>query len=199
MKSGVVRLLAAWALGFWLGQGVASDAAHRLLEAGREPVNPRYLLAGPGGRAVTNEDFRGRYQLITFGYTFCPDVCPTTLVDMAAVLKGLGDRAGMVQALFVTVDPDRDSEEVLGRYTAFFDPRILGLRGSPELTARAARNFRVRYEKVVRPDADPRLYAVDHSAGIFLVGPDGSLLRRFSYRKPPSEMTAEIEQLIDGR
>jgi protein SCO1/2 len=176
-----------------------AGASHRLLEAENVPANPRYLLVGPGGQAVSSDDFRGRYQLVTFGYTFCPDVCPTTLVEMASVLKALGEMARDVQPIFVTLDPERDTLPVLMSYTSFFDPRILGLTGSPELISRAAHSFRVRYAKVPNTHGDPRLYAVDHSAGLYLVAPDGSLIRKFAYGKPAAEIAAEMNQLLAER
>jgi protein SCO1/2 len=163
---------------------LADDALPELL--------PRYLLQDPNGRAVSEADFRGRLQFITFGYTYCPDICPTTLAEMADVLKRLGDEAGRVQAIFISVDPARDSREVLRNYTAFFDSRILGLTGSPELVAAAAARFRVRYAKVSEPGAAPGQYAVDHSAGMFLLGPDGVFLQKFSWQTPTADIAARI-------
>lgn len=112
-----------------------AQSAHDLLAGETRDINPRYLLQDPNGRSVTNEDFRGRFQLIAFGYTYCPDVCPTTLVEMAAILKQLGDQADRLQAIFITVDPERDTTKVLKTYTEFFDPRVLGLTGSPPSSA----------------------------------------------------------------
>ena len=100
----------------------AAQTAHDLLAGETRGINPRYLLQDPNGRSVTSEDFRGRFQLITFGYTYCPDVCPTTLVEMAAVLRQLGDQADRLQAIFITVDPERDTAKVLQTYAAFLDP-----------------------------------------------------------------------------
>ena len=172
-------------------------SAHELLrEEMSVAINPRYLLAGPGGRAVSNEDFRGRFQLIAFGYTYCPDVCPTTLVEMAEILQRLERRAHFLQTVFISLDPARDSLSVLKTYTEFFDPRILGLTGSPALVQRAAQNFRVRYAKVISQGNAPENYAIDHAAGMFLLGPDGGLLRKFAYGKPVGEIAAQIEVLI---
>lgn len=162
-------------------------------------IVPRYLLMAPNGQAVSNEDFPGRFQLIAFGYTFCPDVCPTTLAEMAAILGRLGDRARHLQPLFVTVDPERDDAAQLARYAAFFDPRIVGLTGSPELIRRAADNFRVRYEKVLLPGQPPTRYAMDHSAGMFLLGPDGGFVTKFAYGTPATEIADRIATLIDAR
>lgn len=160
---------------------------------------PRYVLQDPNGRAVTSEDFRGRYQLVAVGYTSCPDVCPTTLLEMQAVLKALGDQAAQVQAIFITVDPERDSGQVLREYTAAFDPRILGLRGSEDLTRRAAGEFRMRYEKVRDPAAPAGSYTVDHSAGTVLLGPDGGFLARFAYATPAQAVAQRILALMRER
>lgn len=176
-----------------------AEPAHKLLESELTSVNPRYLLAGPGGQAISDESFRGRFQLISFGYTYCPDICPTTLVEMAEILKQLGDEAPRVQAIFVSVDPERDTLAVLKNYTTFFDPRILGLTGSPELVQRAARNFKVRYAKVSTPGEDPGRYAVDHSAGMYLLGPEGSFIKKFAYGRPINEVIAEIRDFLHNR
>lgn len=173
-------------------EALTSDAA--------EPeLVPRYLLMDANGRAVTNEDFRGVFQLITFGYTACPDVCPTTLVDMSVVLKELGDQAERLQPLFVTVDPERDDAERLRTYTAHFHPRILGLTGSPALVQRAADNFKVRVERVRDSDAPSDRYLVDHTVGMFLLGPDGQFLRKFAYAQRGREIAEQIRELLaDG-
>ena len=169
---------------------------HTTFDLEPRSINPRYLLIGPQGSAVSNEDFRGRFQLITFGYTFCPDICPTTLVDMAETLKLLGEDAQRVQAVFISVDPDRDTPQQLATYTEFFDKRIIGLTGSPALIQAAARNFKVRYEKVIKENQDPRNYAVDHSAGLYLLGPEGAFIKKFAYATPADSMASEIRQLL---
>lgn len=157
---------------------------------------PRYLLRDVNGRAVTEGDFRGRFQLLAFGYTYCPDVCPTTLVEVADVLKRLGDDAARLQAIFISVDPERDTTETLKGYTAFFDPRIIGLTASPELVKAAADRFKVRYEKVREPGAPADQYSVDHSAGLYLLGPDGGFLHKFAYQTPPVDVAARIRDYM---
>jgi protein SCO1/2 len=159
-------------------------------------VVARYILQGPGGRAVMDGDFRGRFQLVTFGYTSCPDVCPTTLAEMAHVLKRLGADAERVQAVFISVDPARDTPAVLKSYTAFFDPRILGLTGSEELVRRVAELFKARYEIVREPGAAPNQYAIDHSAGMYLIGPDGAFLVRFGYGAAADDIADRIRGLM---
>lgn len=170
-----------------------------LLRGENNGINPRYLLQDPNGRSVSSEDFRGRFQLISFGYTYCPDVCPTTLVEMAEILKQLGKQADRFQAIFISVDPERDSRQVLKTYTEFFDPRILGLTGSPALVRRAADNFKIRYAKVREPSGDPGRYAVDHSAGMILLGPQGEFIKKFAFSTPVPEVTKQLGELLNNR
>ena len=157
----------------------------------------RYLLMDQKGRAVSDQDFRGSFQLIAFGYTFCPDICPTTLAEMSLVMDKLGKKAERLQPLFVSIDPERDTPEVLARYTAFFNPRIIGLTGSPELVRRIADHFKVRYEKHWEPGAAKNQYSVDHSAGMYLLGPDGRFLLKFAYATPPQEIAERLKAMLD--
>jgi protein SCO1/2 len=159
-------------------------------------LTPRYLLQGPGGRAVTSEDFRGRFQLVAFGFVSCPDVCPTTMLEMQQVLAAMGERARLVQPIFISVDPQRDTLQVLEAYTQAFDQRILGLTGQDALVKRAADNFRVRYQKVQEPGARPDVYTIEHTAGLFLLGPDGLLAERIPYGTPVAEIVARVQQWL---
>ena len=190
----MIRLAALLLAALLCCGSAAAQSPHDLLAGETRGINPRYLLQDPNGRSVSNEDFRGRFQLIAFGYTYCPDICPTTLVEMAAILKQLGDQAGRVQAIFITVDPERDTGKVLKTYTEFFDPRILGLTGSPALVRRAADNFRMRYAKVREPGSDN--YAMDHSAGMILLGPDGQFIRKFAFATPVDDIAAELREAL---
>lgn len=181
---------------------LAAPATHQLDNAADAPatgINPRYLLQAGNGRAIMDGDFPKHFQLITFGYTSCPDICPTTLVEMADVLKRLDGKAGELQPIFVSLDPERDSLAVLRTYTTFFDSRILGATGSPELVRRAAENFKVRYEKVFEPGAAPDRYALDHTAGMYLLAPGGQFLARFPYATPTADIAARIAAEIDKR
>jgi protein SCO1/2 len=124
------------------------------------------------GREVTQADYRGRVDLLYFGYTNCPDVCPTTLSNMATVFKDLGPLAKQVTMFFVTVDPNRDSLPVLARYVALFAPEIVGLRGTPDQLATLARRYRVAYS--VTPATKTRPYEVSHSAAIYVFDKSGA-------------------------
>jgi protein SCO1/2 len=161
-----------------------------------QEINPRYLLADSRGRAISNEDFPGRYQLISFGYTFCPDVCPTTLAAMAQILRQLGERAAKLQPIFITVDPERDTREALAKYTAYFDPRIIGLTGPTEYVRAAAEHYKVTYRKYLAPGAPPDRYSIDHSAGMILLGPDGQFAAKFAYAESPQETAARIAKIM---
>ena len=186
LAAALVCAIPAWA-------EAPSPATDEQPEAG---IVSRYLLMDSKGRAVSDQDFPGRFQLISFGYTFCPDICPTTLAEMALIMDKLGSLGERLQPLFVTVDPERDTPEVLRRYTEFFHPRIIGLSGSKELVRRVADHFKVRYEKHLEPGAEPDKYSVDHSAGMYLLGPDGRFITKFAYATPHQEIAERIRVLI---
>ncbi|MBK9020086.1 MAG: SCO family protein [Sulfuritalea sp.] len=162
------------------------------------PLMPRYLLMDVQGRAVTQEDFRGRFQLVSFGFISCPDVCPTTLLEVKQILEALGDRASRLQPVFITVDPARDTREVLREYTAAFDTRILGLTGSAELVRRAADSFRVQYEIVREPGAAPDNYTMNHTAGMVLLDTRGRFLARFPYGMAVRDISERIRAVMAG-
>lgn len=152
-------LTVALASVFWLHKG-------QTLTIG----GPFQLVSAKTGQDVSDRDFRGKWLLIFFGYTHCPDVCPTTLSNIAEALGELGPLAAQIQPLFITVDPERDTVRVMGDYTSAFDPRIVGLSGSAVQVARAAEAYRVYYAKrVIGND-----YFMDHSATMYIVRPDGS-------------------------
>ena len=133
-----------------------------------------FALMAMDGTGVTEQSYRGKWLAVYFGYTFCPDVCPTTIMEIAGALKALGPRADAVQGLFVTVDPQRDTPEVLTEYLKSFDPRLVGLTGTAAQIKAAAKDFHVFYE---RNDADSGTYTYDHSAFIYLIDPVGKLAK----------------------
>ena len=133
-----------------------------------------FALTATDGTAVTDQTYPGKWLIVYFGYTYCPDVCPATLMEIAGALNALGPRADMVQGLFITVDPQRDTGAFLNDYLRSFDPRFVGLTGTHAQIAAAARAFHVFYE---RNDADGGNYLYDHSSYIYLVDPDGQFAR----------------------
>lgn len=155
-------------------------------------INGRFLLQNQYGEIVTDQELHGSYPLITFGYTHCPDICPTTLAEMVQIMNLLGDKAERVQPVFITIDPQRDTPRHLGEYVGWFHPRLIGLTGSEALVARAAANFKVRYRKVQEPGDPPDRYAMDHSAGLYLMGPDGRFLEKYPYAAEPAAIADKI-------
>jgi len=196
----MMKLFTATAL--WLLIGVATPLAAQTAtsepdDAEGRAIVTRYLLMDTQGNTVTDRDFAGSFQLIAFGYTYCPDICPTTLSEMSLLMKRLGELSENLQPIFITVDPERDTPAVLDRYTAFFHPRIIGLTGQPALIRRVADNFKVRYEKHQEPGGDPLRYSVDHSAGMYLLGPDGHFAAKFAYATPVSELTERVRTIME--
>jgi protein SCO1/2 len=132
-----------------------------------------FALTGHDGKPRTLADFRGKAVVVFFGFTQCPDVCPTALSTLAEAMRRLGPDAARVQGLFVTIDPERDTADLLSRYVPAFHPSFLGLYGDAEATARVAKEFKVIYQKV--PGQTPDTYTMDHSAGMFVFDPQGRL------------------------
>ncbi|MCC6608368.1 MAG: SCO family protein [Burkholderiales bacterium] len=149
------------------------------------------------GRVRTLDDFKGSVVTIFFGYTQCPDVCPTTLAAMKAVKQQLGEDGRRLQVLFVTLDPERDTQELLAQYVTAFDPSFIGLRGDAEATARVAKEFKIFYQKV--PGATPDTYTMDHSAGSYVFDPEGRLRLYVRYGQSPDAIAADIKLLLAGQ
>jgi len=151
-------------------------------------------LADHHGKARTLADFRGKAVVIFFGFTQCPDVCPTALSALAEAMRRLGPDAARVQVLFVTIDPERDTADLLSRYVPAFHPSFLGLRGDAEATARVAKEFKVIYQKV--PGQTPDTYTMDHSAGLYLLDPQGRLRVFESHGQGAEAIAHDLAQLL---
>lgn len=149
-----------------------------------------FSLVDEKGGPVTERDFAGTWMLVYFGYTFCPDVCPTELGVMAAAMDALGPAADRVVPLFITVDPQRDTPEQIGPYVGAFHPRMRGLTGTPEQIAEVARRYRVYYARAPRPEMTE--YLMDHSSFIYLVGPDGRVRSLFRPGTTPEALAAAV-------
>jgi len=152
-------------------------------------------LADHNGKPRTLADFRGKVVTVFFGFTHCPDACPTTLAEMAQVAKALGPDADRLQVLFITVDPERDTPQVLRQYVPSFNPAFLGLYGDAEATARAAKEFKVFYQKQPAKDGG---YSVDHGAGTFILDREGRLRLFAQYGQPATAMLHDIRLLLAG-
>ena len=188
--------------------GIVAAALLALLVAACGPGNPRFQasdvtgvafgrdfkLTDHNGKPRTLADFRGKVVVMFFGYTQCPDVCPTTLSDLTAALQKLGADAERVQVLFVTIDPERDTRELLSHYVPAFNPTFLGLSGDAAATAATAREFKVLYQK--QPGSTPDSYSMDHSAGTFIFDSQGRLRLFVSQGQGPELFAHDIRELL---
>ncbi len=187
---GVLVLAALGAVGMVAARFRLVSGAHSPLAIGGP-----FTLTASDGKTVTDKTFRGKWLLVYFGYTYCPDVCPTTLNDIAEALTTLGPLANKITPIFVTVDPERDTPSVIGKYVKSFDPRIVGLTGTPAEIAAAAREYRVYYKKEPTGKG-PDDYLMDHSSILYIMGPDGGYVSLISGEQKPAEIAARLRQLL---
>jgi protein SCO1/2 len=153
-----------------------------------------FQLTDFDGKPRRLSDFRGNVAIVFFGYTHCPDVCPTTLSELASAIKQLGPDGGRVQVLFITADPERDTNEILKQYVTAFNPRFVGLRGTPAETAQVAKAFKVLIQK--NPGTEPNNYTVDHSAGAYVYDPNGRLRLYVAYGQGAAVFAHDIALLL---
>ena len=156
-----------------------------------------FALTDHTGKPRTMVDFRGKAVVIFFGYTQCPDVCPTTMTGMAEALKLLGADADKVQVLFVTVDPERDTPQLLAQYVPVFNPNFLGLYADAQTIARTAQDFRIFYKK--QPGSTPSTYTVDHTAGSYVYDPKGRLRLYIKHGEKPEVIAKDLKLLVAGK
>jgi protein SCO1/2 len=175
------------------GEGRA-DAGRLMtdLMSGKAAVGGPFALPDASGHTRPLSDFRGKLVLLYFGYTQCPDVCPTDLARIGAMLRSLGPQAEAVQPLFVTLDPERDTSEILREYAAAFHPRLIALRGSEEETRRIATSYKLFYEKV----AQPRGYVIDHAPLTFLLDREGKYIAFFPPGTPADRMAVMVREAL---
>lgn len=153
-----------------------------------------FALTGHDGKPRTLADFRGKAVMLTFGFTHCPDVCPTTLVDAANALKSLGRSAGKVQVLFMTLDPERDTAAVLAKYVPAFDASFLGLYGDLQATANTAKEFKIFFEK--RKGSSPGSYSVDHSAQSYVFDANGRLRLLVKHDRIATDLAHDLREIL---
>ncbi|MGA3005840.1 MAG: SCO family protein [Acetobacteraceae bacterium] len=158
-------------------------------------VGGPFSLIDGDGKPVTDQTWRGKYMLVYFGYTYCPDVCPTTLTNVATALDKLGPKADQIQPLFITIDPKRDTPAVVKQYAAAFSPRLIGLTGTPEQIAVAAKAYRVYYAEH-RTGPGPDDYSMDHSSVLYLMGPDGRFIAPVRADQDGPEIAAALTKLM---
>lgn len=167
------------------------------LPEGVRPVDPpiaipEFNLLDQAGKPFTRTEFLGGWTVVTFGFTHCPDVCPINLANFTLTKRALGDQADAIRFMFVSVDGERDTPEVLSKHIALFDPSFIGLTGADRAVRPLAQAFGVRYE-IVRPEGTQADYLVDHTASWFLVNPQGQISRIYSYGTAPEVVAADLK------
>ena len=163
------------------------------LASGSAAIGGPFKLVDQNGKSISDQDLKGRPFLVFFGFTHCPEVCPTALFDISEVLNKLGPDADKVNALFVTVDPERDTPEKLKEYLSSFNPRLIGVGGNAEALAAVAKAYRVYYKKVPLKDGD---YTMDHTAIVYLMDKNGQFVAPFSLRRRPEDSAAELRRYL---
>jgi protein SCO1/2 len=191
-------ILAGFIAGALIGAGallISTPQGPGVQSSGTALIGGPFSLIGEGGKTVTDRDFRGRDMLVFFGFTHCPDICPAELQVIAEALDRLDDKAGKVVPVFISLDPERDTPEIMAAFVKSFGPNFVGLTGSPEAIAAAAKAYRIAYTKVENK-ASPKDYSVDHSALVYLMDPDGNYLAHFAYGTSAQEMAEKLARFL---
>jgi protein SCO1/2 len=176
---------------------VTSSGGPKIETTGTALIGGPFTLVDQNGKTVTDRDFRGKYMLIFFGFTHCPDICPAELQVMSAALDALGSKSDEVVPIFVTLDPERDTPEAVGAYVKNFGKNFVGLTGSPMAIANAAKAYRVTYSKFEYKGKDENYgYNIDHSALVYLMDKDGKYLTNFTYGTPAEKMTETMRSYL---
>jgi protein SCO1/2 len=171
---------------FWAMGGVSKVAQPAA-------IGGPFQLTDQNGKAVTDKNLKGKPTLIFFGYTHCPDVCPTSLFEISEVLRALGKDADKVNAVFISVDPERDTQAAMKDYLSSFDPHLEGLSGDPDAIANVIKSYRVYAKKVPTKDGD---YTMDHTALIYLMDRDGRFVSPFNLKRTPEEAAVELKRYL---
>lgn len=198
------RLLTIVVAGFLIGALAGAGALMLTREpsagvatSGKALVGGPFTLVDQHGKTVSDKDFRGRYMLVFFGFTHCPDICPAELQVMAAALDELGPKAEKVVPIFITLDPERDTPEVTGNYVKNFGKNFVGLSGSTEAIAEAAKAYRVAFSKFEYKGQDSNYgYSIDHSALVYLMSPGGEYVTHFPYGTPAQKMSETLRRYL---
>jgi protein SCO1/2 len=154
-----------------------------------------FTLSNTEGTPVSASDFRGKYMLVYFGFTHCPDICPTTLLVMKNALAALGEKQKAIVPIFISLDPARDTPRVMKQYVSNFGPRLVGLTGTAEEVKKAADAYRVYFSRVEQPDSASG-YLIDHSGFMYLMDPNGRYLAHFSHTIPEGELAQKLNQFV---
>jgi protein SCO1 len=186
-------LVAALAGGLLWHESEMVPGLGRTVVSGQIAVGGPYALTDQDGKPRASTDFGGKYQLVYFGYTFCPDVCPTTLAVMAAALDKMGVDQNRIVPVFITIDPQRDTPAVMKKYVAAFGPRFVGLTGTPQQIAQVEKEFRVYAKKQPMTGGN---YGMDHSSVMYLMAPDGKLVSFYDEAILPEDLAKDLKKKI---
>jgi len=182
--------------GLWIWNLVPSPA-ERAAPLPAATIGGPFTLVDHHGKTVHEADFRDRHLLVFFGYTFCPDVCPTAMLNVSEAMNLMGDKADKVRALFISIDPERDTPEVMKSFVENFHPAMTGLTGTPEQAKVAATAYRIRFGKEYSPDSEGKDdYLMFHSASILLMDGKGEFLRAFRHDTTPEEMAKKVREFL---
>ncbi len=193
----VLVVVVGFALRFYITPpGAPLPAGGPAARATPPPVRGPFSLINQHSEKVTEANFKGRHMLIFFGYTFCPDICPTVLTSVSQALEQLGPQAEKVQPLFVTVDPLRDTPAQLKMYLDHFDQRIMGLTGTAQQVERAKSAYKVYATKVDQSSDDPEDYLMNHASTLYLMGPEGKFEAFFGHTAEPQEIAKRIKEFL---
>ena len=195
---GIVVIAVSAALGFYVHTPSEVDLVPaRAQQSAEAPtIGGPFTLVNHDGETVTDQDYSGRFMLVYFGFTYCPDVCPTSLTAIAEALDMLGKHAGKIAPLFVTVDPERDTPEQMKMYVEHFHPNLVVLTGTLDQIDKVARGYRVYYAKVTEKDGGADDYLMDHTAITYLMGPDGEFRAFFSHDSTAEEIAKRIREFL---
>jgi protein SCO1/2 len=185
-------IVCVFAIGLIGMAGLTYSGLSRRIDSGAAAIGGPFSMTAQDGRIVTNASLEGRPYLVFFGYTHCPDFCPTALFDISAAFKELGPDK-QIAALFVTVDPARDSAEIMKEYLDHFDPRIIGLTGDDAKTQAIAKAFKVYFKRVPGENGD---YTMDHTGIVYLMDKRGRFVSAFNLSRPPKQAAKELEQYL---
>jgi len=188
---GLVALAGLLLVGILLAGGIAWEKYHDGAPMAKIG-GPFQLVDSQSGKTVTDQDYKGKWLLIYFGYTHCPDACPTALNDLSLALDKLGDKRRAMAPLFITIDPERDTADVMKDYAASFAPDIVGLTGSTDQIAKAEKAYRVYAAKHPTKDGG---YDMDHSSIIYVMDPSGRFVTNFTHETDPDQMAAKLMSL----
>lgn len=159
-------------------------------------IGRKFMLRDHHGKLFTDQNMVGKFHLVYFGYTFCPDVCPTSLITISGALEKLGKDSEEIRPYFITVDPARDTPDVLSTYVAYFHPTLVGLTGTQRMIERVANTYHVKYEKVVDASRGTNQYLMDHSSGVFLMAPNGEFITKLAHGISADEMASRIREIL---